>query len=376
MTNEERLQQAQAREYRSRYVVFAVALVILVALLSFVAVQGKTLLVEHERKEAERIAAEEEASRQAEEAERLAKEEAERLAAEQSAAAEASRLAEESAAAEASRLAEEEANRIPEGYVEKEFDEDQLYQGYLQLINKDYAYQFKEDDNLVLLYDEAGGGYYMSDFGIQMERTASYEFNRMLMDFYYETWNGNILVLNGWRSLEEAQALFDEDSDYNGIEHAESHIMLPGYSEHHSGLASDLGLYYTEDFLYEYNEEYPWLAEHAHEYGFVIRYPENKTEITDIAFEPWHYRYVGPAPAAYMYANDLCLEEFIDLMREHTIEDPLIVEVGDTTYTLYYAEGTTAIVPEDGNYEVSGNNVDGLIITLTSTSDSTESDAE
>ena len=58
-------------------------------------------------------------------------------------------------------------------------------------------------------------------------------------------------------------------------------------------------------------KEAEWLSEHAHEYGFILRYPEDKEEITMIYFESWHYRYVGEEAALFMKENDLCLEEFV-----------------------------------------------------------------
>ena len=58
-----------------------------------------------------------------------------------------------------------------------------------------------------------------------------------------------------------------------------------------------------------------WMREHCHEYGFVIRYPKNKVEITGINYEPWHLRYVGIPVAKYMAENDLCLEEFCEQLQ-------------------------------------------------------------
>ncbi len=97
---------------------------------------------------------------------------------------------------------------------------------------------------------------------------------------------------------------------------AKCYLATVGRSEHHSGLAVDLvGVDYQ--ILDEGQADTPeskWLSEHAHEYGFILRYPENKEEITGIRYESWHYRYVGEPAALYIKENQLCLEEFLALV--------------------------------------------------------------
>ncbi len=84
---------------------------------------------------------------------------------------------------------------------------------------------------------------------------------------------------------------------------------IPGKaSEHNSGLAVDIGSLEGE---FEGSAEEAWLLEHAHEYGFILRYPEDKEDITGFAHEPWHYRYVGREQAKLIYESGLCLEEYL-----------------------------------------------------------------
>ena len=85
-------------------------------------------------------------------------------------------------------------------------------------------------------------------------------------------------------------------------------IQAPGHSEHHTGLAIDFN---EVDYSFEESGAYAWLREHAAEYGFVERYPKDKAEITGIAYEPWHYRYVGREHAVRMQALGMCLEEYV-----------------------------------------------------------------
>jgi D-alanyl-D-alanine carboxypeptidase len=96
----------------------------------------------------------------------------------------------------------------------------------------------------------------------------------------------------------------------------------------------------------------------------VRRYAEDKTAITGISNEAWHFRYVGMPHAFYMTAHNLCLEEYIDFLRAGTSEDePLTVTCDDGTYDIFFTAEMEIEEPE-GMYTVSGNNVDGLIVTV------------
>lgn len=83
----------------------------------------------------------------------------------------------------------------------------------------------------------------------------------------------------------------------------------PGTSEHNSGLAIDIGSASSDDF--EGSSEETWLLEHAHEFGFILRYPKDKESITGFDFEPWHFRYVGKEQAAIIHELGVCLEEYL-----------------------------------------------------------------
>ncbi len=94
-------------------------------------------------------------------------------------------------------------------------------------------------------------------------------------------------------------------------------VAYPGTSEHQLGLAADIVDSSDTSLVAEDLEDMPllvWLAEHCHEYGFILRYPKDKEEITGW-YEPWHFRYVGVEAATFIMENDLCLEEFIELYK-------------------------------------------------------------
>ena len=126
------------------------------------------------------------------------------------------------------------------------------------------------------------------------------------------------IVASGYRTPEKQQSLMDEKiaeykaqgySDENAKTEAEKWVAIPGTSEHQLGLAVDINADGINSAGYEV---YDWLDEHAHEYGFIRRFPESKTEITGISNEPWHYRYVGKKVAAEIHNRGICLEEYLN----------------------------------------------------------------
>ena len=122
--------------------------------------------------------------------------------------------------------------------------------------------------------------------------------------------------------MNEQQKLFNEDVKKRvdeGMTEAEAkeetvrYTSEPGYSEHETGLALDIVAMSNQllDDTQEQTGETRWLHSHAWEYGFILRYPKDKEDITGIAYEAWHYRYVGKEAAAYLHQNDLTLEEYL-----------------------------------------------------------------
>lgn len=127
-----------------------------------------------------------------------------------------------------------------------------------------------------------------------------------------------LFVAEGCRTAPEQQKLLDDKqraykkegySSDEAKELAEKWVAIPGTSEHQLGIAVDINAD-TEKCKSE--DVYNWLAENAHKYGFINRYPADKTEITGIIYEPWHYRYVGKEAAREIYEKGICLEEYIE----------------------------------------------------------------
>ena len=132
----------------------------------------------------------------------------------------------------------------------------------------------------------------------------------------------DLLVCSAYRSIEKQQTLFDEQvqiylnqgkSRQEAYDLTASAIAIPGTSEHHTGLAADIvtPTHQTLDPEFADTEAGQWLQEHAWEYGFVLRYPEDKQDVTKIIYESWHYRFVGKTHAKLMKESGLCLEEYL-----------------------------------------------------------------
>ncbi len=130
-----------------------------------------------------------------------------------------------------------------------------------------------------------------------------------------------LFVAQGYRTASEQQLLLiqkqkayenEGKSQSEAKELAEKWVAVPGTSEHQLGIAVDIN---ADEKKCKPDDVYRWLAENAHKYGFINRYPSDKTEITGIIYEPWHYRYVGKDAAKEIYEKGICLEEYIALLN-------------------------------------------------------------
>ena len=124
----------------------------------------------------------------------------------------------------------------------------------------------------------------------------------------------DIYLSSGFRSYETQVRIYESYVDSYGKESADTFSARPGYSEHQTGLVIDVN---TIDDSFAGTPEAEWLAKHAHEYGFIIRYPKGKESITGYKYEPWHIRYLGVEKATEVYNSGLTLEEFLGIDSEY-----------------------------------------------------------
>ena len=189
----------------------------------------------------------------------------------------------------------------------------------VRLVNKHmFLAKSFEPDNLVTMKklklnkdgSNANGGVRMVDSTWQLQRECA-EALVALCDAAREA--GHELYLkSGYRSYYKQAVMYENRIEKYGYD--DGWVTKPGASDHQTGLGCDVvpknwtdrGM--NEDMAKE--EETQWMAAHCAEFGFILRYPEDKEDITEINYEPWHLRYVGVPAATYIMDNGLCLEEF------------------------------------------------------------------
>ena len=169
------------------------------------------------------------------------------------------------------------------------------------LLDKDYI-----PDDLV----NVSQNYAWGEVGSQKVREVAY-------NAFLDMWNaaneeGYYLMINSsYRSYEDQEIVYNNYKNSSGERFADSIAARPGSSEHQTGLALDIfSKTNTNKNTFSQTDEAKWLKENAHNYGFILRYPEDKVDITGYSFESWHYRYVGVDIATYIYENDITYEEY------------------------------------------------------------------
>ena len=135
-----------------------------------------------------------------------------------------------------------------------------------------------------------------------------------------------VWMQSGYRSVKYQTSLYERKTKYyldkgydnaTAREKAAAVVNPPGYSEHNSGLAADLNSpeHTGLDEGFENTAAFRWLCEHAGDYGFILRYPKDAEDKTEIIYEPWHWRYVGVENSAKINASGLCFEEYIETLQ-------------------------------------------------------------
>ena len=158
------------------------------------------------------------------------------------------------------------------------------------------------------------------EYGHKIDACAAEDLREMLADCRAE---GNApLICSSFRERTKQENLFENDvrrfmyrgySEEDAREETAKNVAVPGSSEHEAGLAVDIVYlrYQSLDESQENNATQQWLMEHCQDYGFILRYPRDKQDITGITYEPWHYRYVGYEAAEEIMSRGICLEEYL-----------------------------------------------------------------
>ena len=204
----------------------------------------------------------------------------------------------EEAAERAAQMAAEEAERRSAKEAERERRLEERNQWNLILVNPENAIP---DD-----YEVETAG---TRDGQEVDARIRDSLEDMLADC--EEAGGTPYICSAFRTRQTQEYLYDHAVNKNDT-------ALPGHSEHECGLAVDVvereSLSWSDPLVdrQEETKTQMWLMEHCADYGFILRYPRNKEDITGIIYEPWHYRYVGEKYAKDIMGNGLCLEEYLE----------------------------------------------------------------
>ena len=144
--------------------------------------------------------------------------------------------------------------------------------------------------------------------GIYLVKEAKDNIERLISDAKED--GMNIRVISAYRSYTYQENLYNNYVKNDGVENADTYSARPGYSEHQTGLVVDVTKAYDNFNNFENTDEYNWMLENASNYGFILRYPKDKENITTYSFEAWHYRYVGVELAQKIKASNLTFDEY------------------------------------------------------------------
>jgi len=251
---------------------------------------------------------------------------------------------------------------------------DNIHQGNLILVNRVHALVQNRQPVLIPLVQDNTA---VTKAHNSMPANISMEINAAKILFYLMKavdCKKEIVPVSGYRSSSEQARIYNDSLIENGAEFTKKYVALPWHSEHQTGLAVDLALNQEHiDFIRPYFP-YKGICQNfrimAPLYGFIERYPKDKEAVTGIAHEPWHFRYVGFPHSKIITEQGLTLEEYIDKLRYFPYDGKhLYFKHNNKIIEIFYLSlsetGTIRLTVNDYIFhQVSGNNVDGVIITI------------
>lgn len=236
------------------------------------------------------------------------------------------------------------------------FSKENIHEGSLILVNREYPLKKEMGNVLCAPFEEQQE--------IRLEETAGKSLRRLFTNLADSR---QIAGVSGYRTKGEQVKIFEDSLNENGKDFTETYVAFPDCSEHQTGLAIDLAKKVEEiDFICP---DFPRegvcqeFREQAAEYGFIERYPKEKEEVTGIGEEPWHFRYVGTPHAQIMREKGMVLEEYTEWLKQFSGEEPFRWR----NTSIYYVRGqeeTDILIPDNTEYHISGNNIDGFVVTL------------
>jgi len=255
---------------------------------------------------------------------------------------------------------------IEDGFITIELEGREIHQGYLLLVNHDHSFTIPNDLDLVRITDAITTSFIVQPDTSRLLRSIIGPLDEMMGEFRRATNNRTVAIRSAYRNYETQRNEFNRWVSQVGRQEALMWAALPGHSEHHTGLAFDFGIMSAEGTLTRFTGtgSTAWFRRNSYRYGFILRYQQSKSHITQTADEPWHFRYVGLPHSALIHQRNWCLEEFIEIIRDYTYEEPMEFEYEGVLYGIFFVEGTSVRIPINTEFDISGNNIDGFIVTV------------
>jgi len=244
------------------------------------------------------------------------------------------------------------------------FTERDIPRGHLVLVNPSHPINRETPrSRLVPVNPESAGIFLEKQTGRMLSKVMA------LLNCYHE-----ILPVSGYRSVHEQQEIYARCLREHGVDFTRRYVALPGCSEHHTGLAIDLAE--NNGSIDTIRPDFPDTGACARfralspQYGFIERYPAGSEQITQIAHEPWHFRYVGYPHSEIITREKITLEDYTEHLKLFCSQrKPLRYQSQAYHYDIFYLpvqdnQETVVEIPDGTPFQASGNNVDGVVVTL------------
>lgn len=238
------------------------------------------------------------------------------------------------------------------GYSELSVPPSKLNSGALVIINDEYPADGSVASGMVSLLKNKSEDYSLINESIRLNEEAAEALNSMMAAYHEATGLTDFVV-------------YGTNDTFTG----EGSLCPEYFPESVTGNTIDLAVTaYGTPVTFDGKDAEGWILDNCHKYGYIVRYPHGKEMATGQKFCPWHLRYVGMPHAALMAEKGLCLEEYVEFLKNYTYGNALIYSFDDVEYEIYTSEAVgetaSARVPISGNYSISGDNIGTYIITV------------
>ena len=240
-----------------------------------------------------------------------------------------------------------------------------IFSGNLILVNRYNVFHFPSHHDLVLLAEHITENSAVHPANQFLSMSIIPALNAMLDAFHAETGRTDVAVRSAFRGEDQQRRLFEQRVRQFGEREAQRWVARPGYSEHHAGLAIDFGIFRGGHMSgFTGTGVYSWFRNNAHYFGFILRYPSNRYDITRVAYEPWHFRYVGVPHAHIIRNSGFVMEEYIQFIRIRNQHYKYRIYIDDVLYEVFFTSSFEIELPAYSEFTISGNNIDGFIVTI------------